>query len=139
MANALYTSAKEAFISGAIDLTEAGSDVIKAALIYEDYSFSAAHSTMNNVTAGNIADEETMTGKTVTAGVFDATDEVYSTVAADTTAINAIIIYKYVDTDLANNPLIAYIDTAGGLPFTPSGGSVTIEWDDGASKIFKLD
>lgn len=36
------------------------------------------------------------------------------------------------------SPLIAYIDTATGLPVTPNGGDITIAWDSGANKIFKL-
>jgi hypothetical protein len=31
-----------------------------------------------------------------------------------------------------------YIDAATGLPLTPNGGDVTIQWDNGANKIFKL-
>ncbi len=34
--------------------------------------------------------------------------------------------------------LIAYIDTATGMPVTPNGGDITIAWDNGANKIFKL-
>lgn len=37
-----------------------------------------------------------------------------------------------------DSPLIAYIDTATGLPVTPNGGDITIAWDSGANKIFKL-
>jgi len=36
------------------------------------------------------------------------------------------------------SPLIAYIDTATGLAVTPNGGDITIAWDSGANKIFKL-
>lgn len=38
----------------------------------------------------------------------------------------------------ATSPLIALIDTATGLPVTPNGGDITIQWDSGANKIFKL-
>jgi hypothetical protein len=34
--------------------------------------------------------------------------------------------------------LIAYIDTATGLPVTPGGGDIDITWDNGSNKIFKL-
>ncbi len=139
MANALYTPAKQAFLSGAIDLTEAGDDVIRAALVFDDYTFSADHSTMDDVGATNVHDEEILAGKTVTNGVFNAANAEFSTVAADTGTIDAVIIYKYVDSTPSNNPLIAYIDVAGGLPFSPSGGGVTINWDTGDNKIFKLD
>jgi hypothetical protein len=40
--------------------------------------------------------------------------------------------------DAATSPLIAYIDSATGLPITPSGSDITITWADTASKIFKI-
>jgi hypothetical protein len=49
----------------------------------------------------------------------------------------ALVIYK--DTGMAStSPLIAYIDTATGLPYTPSGGNIDVAWDNGSNKIFKL-
>ena len=36
------------------------------------------------------------------------------------------------------SPLIANIDVATGLPITPSGGDIIVQWDTGANKIFKL-
>jgi hypothetical protein len=33
---------------------------------------------------------------------------------------------------------IVVIDTATGLPFTPTGGDVSIVWDNGTNRIFKL-
>lgn len=32
----------------------------------------------------------------------------------------------------------AVIDTATGLPFLPNGGDVSIAWDNGANRIFRL-
>jgi hypothetical protein len=34
--------------------------------------------------------------------------------------------------------LIAYIDSAAGLPFTPAGINQTVVFDNGGNKIFKL-
>jgi hypothetical protein len=50
----------------------------------------------------------------------------------------AIVIWQ--DTGVeSTSRLIAYIDTASsGLPVTPNGGDITIAWDSGANKIFKL-
>ena len=45
----------------------------------------------------------------------------------------------YVDTGTeATSPLIAYIDTATGLPITPNGGDIIVTWDNGTNKIFKV-
>ena len=34
--------------------------------------------------------------------------------------------------------VVAWIDTATGLPVTPNGGDITVSWDNGTNKIFKL-
>ena len=73
--------------------------------------------------------------KTITAGVFDAADITDTAQSGD--PYESIVIYEQSGSD-ATADLIAFIDTATGLPFTPSGGDVTIQWDSGASKIFKL-
>ena len=52
-------------------------------------------------------------------------------------SIEAIIIYVDSGTE-ATSPLIAYIDTATGLPITPNGGDIIVTWDNGTNKIFKV-
>ena len=52
-------------------------------------------------------------------------------------SIEAIVLYKDTGTD-STSPLIAFIDTATGLPITPNGGDIIVTWDNGANKIFKL-
>ena len=53
------------------------------------------------------------------------------------TSIEAIVIYVDTGTE-ATSPLIAYIDTATGLPITPNGGDIIVTWDNGVNKIFKV-
>jgi len=36
------------------------------------------------------------------------------------------------------SPLLAFLDSVTGLPVTPNGGDITVAWDNGANKIFKL-
>jgi hypothetical protein len=48
------------------------------------------------------------------------------------------VIYNNTPGTEATKDLIAYIDVATGLPFTPSGGDITVQWDSGANRIFKL-
>ena len=57
--------------------------------------------------------------------------------AVSGTSIEAIIIYKEGASDAAS-PLLAFIDTATGLPITPNTGDIIVNWDNGANKIFKL-
>lgn len=135
MANALYGKGREGFLDGSIDWD---TDTIKACLVDTGaYTVSIdVHDNLDDIAGGAIiATSGALSGKTVTLGVADADDVTFSTVSGAT--VEAIVIYK--DTgSAATSRLIAYIDTATGLPLTPNGGNVTVAWDNGANKIFKL-
>jgi len=135
MANAVYGKAREKFLNGDIDWAN---DDIKAVLVdTAAYAVSIdSDEFLSSIPAGDrIATSGNLASKTSTLGVADAADVTFSTVTGDVS--EAIVIYK--DTgDAATSPLIAYIDTATGLPITPNGGDITIRWDSGANKIFKL-
>ncbi len=134
MANVVYDKAREKFLNADIDWAV---DNIKAVLVdAADYTFSAAHEFLSDIAAGGrVATSGNLTSKTSTNGVADAADVTLTAVSGDPS--EAIVIYK--DTgSAATSPLIAYIDTATGLPITPNGGDITITWDNGANKIFKL-
>ena len=130
MANVLYPLGKQNFISGNIDLVN---DDIRAVLVTSAYTYSAAHNDLADVTGIEEQLGAGMTGKSVTNGVFDAIDITFS--AATGSACNAVIIYLHTGTD-ATSLLIAYIDTASGLPVTLNGGDVQVLWN--ASGIFAL-
>lgn len=49
----------------------------------------------------------------------------------------ALILFKDTGTNTTSY-LIAYIDTATGLPVTPSGGDITVSFSDASTKIFSL-
>lgn len=135
MSAALYAKAKKLFLDGDIDLL---SDDIKAVLVdTADYTVDLdAHDYLDDVAAGaRVATSGNLASKTTTGGVFDAADVTLSAVTGDT--CEAIIIYK--DSGAAaTSPLIAYIDEAAGLPFTPDGNDALIEWDNGPTRIFAL-
>jgi hypothetical protein len=135
MANALYDKGREGFLDGTIDWD---TDNIKVLLVdTDDYTVNlSADNDYDDVTAGGIvATSANLTGKTVTAGVADAADITFSSVTGD--QCEALVIYQ--DTGVTSTSrLIAYIDTASGLPVTPNGGDITVTWDSGANKIFKL-
>ena len=77
--------------------------------------------------SGNLA------SKTNVLGVCDAADVTFSAVSGDVS--EAVVVYR--DSGVAGtSELIAYIDTATGLPVTPNGGDITITWN--ASGIFSL-
>ena len=135
MANSLYDLGREKFLNGDIDWTN---DDIKVLLVdTADYTVNLATDEFHSdVTSGGIeATSGNLGTKSTTAGVADAADVTLSAVSGD--VCEALVIYK--DTGVSGtSPLIAYIDTATGLPVTPDGGDITITWDAGANKIFKL-
>ena len=86
-------------------------------------------------TSARIAGPVTLTSKTTTGGAADAADITFTSVSG--TSIEAIVIYSDTGTE-STSPLIAFIDTATGLPITPNGGDIIVTWDNGTNKIFKL-
>ena len=135
MANALYDLGRQGFLDGSIDWD---TDNIKAVLVDTGaYTVNlATHQFLSDVAAGaRISISGNLASKTVAAGVADAADVVFTAVTGAT--VEAIVIYKDTGT-VGTSRLIAFIDTATGLPLTPNGGDVTVAWDNGANKIFKL-
>jgi len=68
----------------------------------------------------------TVTIGTVAAGVFDAADTVFTTLTGD--ASESLIIFKDTGTE-STSKLVGFWDTATGLPLTPNGGNVTVQWN----------
>lgn len=135
MANALYDAARESFLKADIDME---TDTIKCVLLDSaDYTASlSTHDFLDDVPAGaRVGTAQTLASKTFTAGVFDAADVTFPSVTGD--VCEYILIYKDTGVESTSN-LIAFIDTATGLPVTPNGGDISIAWDSGANKIFKL-
>ena len=135
MANALYDRGREGFLAADIDWD---GDNIKIALIDEDddtpdlandedWADRAAGARVD--TSGNLG------SKTVTDGVADAADVTFSAVSGD----ESESIDGFFDSGVESTSLMIFnIDTATGLPVTPNGGDITVTWDAGANKIFKL-
>ncbi len=133
MANALYDTGREAFLLGDISWD---TDTISVKLIDTGtYTFSAAHAFEDALSGQVGSDVVIASGKTTTSGVADGVDITFSSVSGVT--VEALVIFKDTGTP-ATSQLIAYIDTGTNLPVTPNGGDITITWDSGANKIFKL-
>ena len=134
--NALYAKFKESLLSQnpSVDLD---TDTIKVALVSSTYTPNTASNQYYSSVSGVIGTPATLSGKSVTDGVFDASDVTFTSVTS-TATVTQLVLYK--DTGTASNsPLIALIDSAtSGLPVTPNGGDITVSWDNGANKIFKL-
>lgn len=134
MANALYDKARERFLDGGISWT---TDTIKAVLVdTAGYTFSQSHEFLSDIGAGyRIATSAALTGKAKTSGIADADNVTWAAVTGASS--EAVVLYKDTGT-AATSPLIAYVDVATGLPVTPNGGDITVTWDNGTNKIFKL-
>ena len=153
MANALFDKGRESCLGSSTSNLDVrwDSDNIKVALVNEtgsgplDVPDLANDDFLNDVTTN--ADGYTnglsgnLSGKTSTDGVADDTNLLTLTAVATGSAGDAtaerILIYKDSGTR-STSPLIADIDTATGLAVTVNGGNITITWDGGANKIFKL-
>ena len=137
MANALFDAARATFLGNGTRI-DWDADTIKLLLVDEgtDLPSVSADDFLDDITAGaRIATSAAFAGKTTTAGVADANDVTLTAVSG--ASVESIVIFKDSGVE-ATSDLIAYINVATGLPFTPSGGDVTIQWDNGANKIFKL-
>lgn len=138
MTAALYDIGRQNFLNGNINWTN---DDIRVVLVDTAlYTVDLVnHDFLDDVAVGSrvAVGGAGLAGKTSTAGVADANDYVISAVSGAT--IEAMIIYRHTGVD-ATSELIAYLDQndVTGLPLTPNGGDVTIAWDNGANRIFKL-
>lgn len=133
MANELYGLGREKFLAGDIDWAN---DDIKVVLVDSGaYTPSIDVDEFFDDIASVIATSGNLAGKTETLGVADANDITFSSVSG--VQSEYLVIYKDSGTP-STSPLIALIDTATGLPVTPNGGDIIVQWDDGANKIFKL-
>lgn len=133
MANVFYPEAKDAILSGSIDLLN---DDIRVVLVdLADYTYNAAHDFLDDVpVAARVSTSPALANKTVSAGVFDADDTTFSAVSGDVS--EALIVYKHTGVD-GTAQLIAFLDTGvTGLPVTPNGGDINVAWN--ASGILAL-
>jgi len=133
MANAFYALGRGNFLDANIDwsannmklvLTDAA-DYIKNLATDNDLA---------DVTgAGRVATSGNLASKTSTDGTADAADVVLSTVSGD---VSEEIVFYYDSAVEATSLLIANFDTATGLPVTPNGGDINVNFN--ASGIFTL-
>lgn len=136
MANALYDTGRAAFLRGEVAWQ---TDAIKAVLVdmadYPGFSLTT-NQYLSDIPAGaRVATSANFTTKTTTAGVADADDPTFVGATGDLS--EAVVIYK--DTGTAStSQLIAYIDSATGLPVQPNTGDIRVIFDNGANRIFKL-
>lgn len=139
MANTLYDKGRQKFLDADIDWS---AHDIKVYLVegYTPDTGASGHEFVDDVTGVGggtiVATSSNLGSKTSTQGIADAADVTYTLVPVGA-ACDHLVIARDTGSS-ATSPLIAVIDTATGLPVTPNGGDITIAWDSGANKIFKL-
>lgn len=146
MANALWDPGREGFLLGEIDWDTA---VIKAALARLTAGgaavFTASHKFVSDFTATHTlaATSAALSSKTGTNGIANAGSVTFSAVAANANN-HVLILFQSsavtggADVAATAQRLIAWIDTGTNIPVVPNGGDITVTWDTGANKIFKL-
>jgi hypothetical protein len=130
MSSALYANAKALLLAGSLDWL---TDTYKVALVTTSGGGSyavnlAADQYLSAIPGGAIvATSSALAGKATTGGAaLAATNTVFTALSGG--VVGALVVFK--DTGVpSTSPLVAYIDTATGLPFTPTGSDLTIAWD----------
>lgn len=131
MANALFAAYRTAVLSAPPNLSSA---TIKAMFVdhADDTPSTSADDFINDIASAArvpaIASCPTLGTKTlgtVAAGVFDAADTTFSSLTGD--QVESLILFEDSGTE-STSDLLAYWDSATGLPLTPNGGDVTVTW-----------
>lgn len=121
MANTLFDKARQRFLEAQINWL---TDTIKVLLVSTSaYTVNAStHEFLSDISgSARIAGPVTLTGKSTAGGAADGADVTFTAVTGG--AIGSIVIYSDTGTE-ATSPLLAYLDTATGLPITPNGGDI---------------
>lgn len=139
MANSMYNFARETCAGSGLGWN--AGDYRVALIDTGAYTFSASHKFLTDVPAAAFIAPTNGTragtvlaSKTSVDGACDADDVTFTTISG--TSAEALIIFKWV-TDATDSWLVVYIDTATGLPITPNGGNIIIQWDSGVNRIFR--
>lgn len=131
----LYGKGKEKILSAQVDLL---THTIKAYLVDgADYTPDTdVDEFLDDIPgAAIVSTSPAIDNKSVTLGVFDGDPSVFPAVSGD--QFEYIVIAK--DTgSAATSPLLAFIDIATGMPYTPIGSQIIVTWDNGPYKIFAI-
>jgi hypothetical protein len=134
MANALYNYARQSYLTATMDwLTIAAKAVL---LDTTHYTFAATHQFYSSISGSAIvAGPVLITTPVAVDGAAGGDNITFSSVSGAT--VRAIGIFEDTGTP-STSRLIAYIDTATGLPITPNGGDIILQWDTGVNLIYRI-
>lgn len=133
MSNKWYPKGLQHFAQGDIAFL---TDTIGVILVGSGYVFSTAHEFVTDLGANIVARSSALSSKTTTSGVLNAASPVVSSVGG-ATAVDFVVLYKNTGSD-STSELLVFWDTGTGIPLTPNGGDVTVNFDTGPNKIAAL-
>lgn len=134
MANAMTDAFRDFFLGGDNDWD---SDHRTFLVDGADYTPNmSTHNFLDDIASGaRVGTATAIANRTHSAGVADGDDTTLTSVSGDPSEY--IAIYQHTGTESTSDYGVLF-DTATGLPVTPNGANITITWDSGANKIFKL-
>jgi len=141
MANALFNSYRDQVL-GVGTFTDLDGVTLKAMFVdhADDTPVTATDNFIDDILSAArvpaIGSCPTLGSKTlgvVAVGVFDAADTVFTALSGDPS--ESLIVFEDSGSE-ATSDLLAFWDTATGLPLTPNGGDVTVQWN--ASGIWRF-
>lgn len=131
---ALYNFGIKEIMSGNIDLVN--DDIIAVLVDTELYTADPENDRAeNDIPDGAILAEVSLTAKTLDGTTYRANNVTFP--AVEGAQAGAVLIIQN-DEYVQNCTLIAFLDNAPGLPVTPTGEDITVNWDTGENGIFKM-
>lgn len=127
-----YPKGGEKVLNGDIDWLD---DDIMVRLLPSSYTYSDTHEFLNQVSAG-IGTDQTLAGKSIANGIFDANDAPFGALAGGS-IIGSILLYKNTGVPSTSPVLLRFSDTVG-LPMATNGAEYTQKWSNATSRIFRL-
>lgn len=137
MATTMYGLARNGFLNAGTGLAWTSS-AIQLAFVTSSYTPNYTTDQYLGIAVSSgyiIAYSGTFSSLSSSLGTANAANETVSSVTGAQFAY--VTLYSFV-TNYAGSPLIMNIDTATGLPCTPNGGNIVVQWDTGTNKIFTL-
>lgn len=136
MATTIYGLGRDGFLNSVsgFDWTSAA---IRLAFVTSSYTPNYTTDQYLSAISGGyiVAQSGTFSSLSSSLGTANAANETVSSVTG--AQFGYVTIYSFI-TNAAASPLIMNIDAATGLPCTPNGGNIVVQWDSGTNKIFTL-
>ena len=136
MASGLFDYGRARFLQGDLLWKVSTSQDFRCALIDTAVTVPnlATHQYHSDLVSAIVGTPVSFTASALTsaAGVADGNDIVFTAVTG--AHVEGVIIYQWTGTS-ATSPLVAWLEFT---QLTPNGGNITIAWDSGTYKIFKL-